>query len=198
MPNIHLAPRLALALLASCSLGACAKEGTPEGTAPSDDASAGIQADAVVPASKSVPAALDDADGLQTVAEALKETGIAGAFEGKGSYTLLAPEDDAFAQLGDAGKQITGAKDHAALAALLKDHILPGYVTPQDISRAIDASKEGQVSMPTISGTKLTFAKSGDKVIVSAPDGSQATLDGIPIAGGSSIAIPVSAVLKKV
>lgn len=188
---------LLLLTAAGLALSACSKEADRDPTTDATaDAVAGTQA--LAPGTKSVPDALDDADGLQTVAEALKETGIGTAFKDKGSYTLLAPRDDAFAGLGDAGKALTGSDDHAALAALLKAHILPGYVTPQDIGAAIDASKDGQVSMATLGGEPLRFTRNGGAIDVTAADGSTATLSGDPVAGGASIAIPISGVLKKV
>lgn len=188
MRQAHLTAAFLASILA---LSGCSKE-----PAPSTEATGSTEA-AAVPTEQSVPDLLDNADGMQVTAEALKETGIAGIFKSKGSYTLLAPEDAAFEQLGDTAKELTQTSDHAALAALLKDHLIPGYLTPQDISAAIDASKDGQVSMAAVSGKELTFAKSGDTVTVSAPDGSEAKIDGAPLSGGSSVAIPVNAILRK-
>ena len=184
------APLFAAALV----LSACS------GKSPSTDSSS--EAAEMTPTSETLPEVLDDADGMQTMAEALKTTGIEGVFNDKGSYTLLAPEDDAFDALGDPAKALTEAKDHAALAALVRSHMLTGYITPEDIAAAIAASKTGKISMPTLGGSTLTFSKSGpnpdDAIIVTADDGSQATLDDEPVAGGSSIAIPVSSVLRKI
>lgn len=179
------APLLATALI----LAACSDK------SPSVDASSDV-AD-VTPTSETLPEMLDDADGMQTMAEALKTTGIEGVFNDKGSYTLLAPEDDAFDALGDPAKALIDAKDHAALAALVRSHMLTGYMTPDDIAAAIAASKTGKVSMPTLGGSSVTFAKAGDAITVTADDGSQATLEDGPVAGGASIAIPVSGVLRK-
>lgn len=189
------ASRMALAALLASTLGLAACSGSSD---PSAQASSGAASEAVVPSSQSLPDALDDADGLQTVAEAIKKTGLTGIFAGNASYTLLAPEDDAFEALGDTGKALVDGDDNAALAALLKDHMLPGYVTPDDIATAIDGSSSGQVVMPSLSGEELTFSKNDDgSIAVSAPDGSQATLDGEAVTGENSIAIPISGVLKK-
>jgi uncharacterized surface protein with fasciclin (FAS1) repeats len=180
---------LALTLLATLglSLGAC-----------SDKDSSGGQTETATPAaSETLPQALDNASGLQTVAEALKETGIEGVFRDNASYTLIAPEDAAFAQLGDPAKQLTEADDHAALAALIKDHMLTGYMTPQDILAAIKANRDGKVAIPTLGGGTLTFTQSGGTVNVAAEDGTQASFDGEAVTGGASIAIPVTGVLKK-
>lgn len=181
---------LTLTLLSAAvlTLGACSgKAASPASSA------ATSQAAATVP--PSLPAALDNADGLQTMAEALKVTGAARTFEGKGSFTLLAPEDDAFAAAGDPDSKLMVPGDHTALDTLVMDHTLPGHVTPQDLSAAIDASPDGQVTVSSLGGADLTFARAGKAITVTAPDGSQAVLDGDPVSGGSSIAIPISNVL---
>jgi uncharacterized surface protein with fasciclin (FAS1) repeats len=180
---------LALTLLAALTLSLAACSGK--------DSSGGQTATATPAASETLPQALDNAAQLQTVAEALKETGIEGVFRENASYTLIAPEDDAFAKLGDPAKQLTEADDHAALAALIKDHMLTGYMTPQDIAAAVKASKDGKVAIPTLGGGTLTFTASGGTVNVAAEDGTQASFDGDPVIGGASIAIPVTGVLKK-
>lgn len=195
MRKVHLTVTLLTA--ATLALGGCSSK-TPS----ADSSSAAADTSATVPAVQSLSDALDNTDGLQTMAEALKETGLSDVFDGNASYTLLAPEDDAFASLGDAGKQITTSSDNAPLAALIRDHMLPGYVTPQDLNAAINASKDGQVSMTTLGGNVLTFSRTtdggDDAITVTAPDGSQAMLDGDPVAGGASLAIPITGVLEKV
>ncbi|WP_156841077.1 fasciclin domain-containing protein [Novosphingobium aquimarinum] len=180
--------RLQLVIMAAIPLALTACSGEPE----KDDTAI------VAPAKASVAAALDDTDGMQTVAEALKETGIDQVFESPGSYTLLAPDDDAFAQLGEARKALTSGEDAAALAALLKAHILPGYVTPKDIGSAIDSSSDKAVTLRTISGSDLVFSRAGDAIVVKSEDGQTARIDGEAIAGNNSVAIPLDTVLKKV
>ena len=187
---------LALLCASGLALAACS------GEAPNDagTATAGVEADTAVlePSSQSVPELLENADGMQTVAEALKQTGLAGIFKGNGSYTLLAPDDATFRALGDSGKALTEGDDNAALAALLKEHMLPGYVSLQDIGNAIDQSKDGSVTMPSLGGDALTFARSGGAITITSPDGATATIDGDPLAGGESVAIPVSGLLREV
>lgn len=173
------------------ALGACSG-----GAAPTDPPSAVVAEAAARP--PSLPQALDNTDGLQTVAEALKVTGIDHAFDGKGSFTLLAPEDDAFAAAGDPEKKLVAPGDHAALAGLIRDHMLPGHVTPRDLGAAIDASTDGLVTISSLGGEPLTFTRSGRTIAVTAPDGTRAVVDGHPVSGGSSIAIPISGVLQKV
>jgi uncharacterized surface protein with fasciclin (FAS1) repeats len=152
----------------------------------------------VAPTKASVAAALENTDGMQSIAEALKETGIDQVFESPGSYTLLAPDDDAFSQLGEARKALTSGEDAAALAALLKAHILPGYVTPKDIGSAIDSSSDKAVTLRTLAGSDLVFSRAGDAIVVKSEDGQTARIDGEAIAGTNGVAIPLDTVLKKV
>lgn len=185
-------PFLALHAAAVCALAlaGCSKSET------APDATASGTATAVAPSDTSVADALDDADGLQVTAEALKQTGLAGIFSGKASYTLLAPTDDAFAKLGDKGKTLTDGANTAALAALLKAHILPGYLTAADIRTAVDKSSGRTMKMRTMAGQEVTFAKDGDALVVSTADGASARMSGDPVAGKGSIALPVDTVLK--
>jgi uncharacterized surface protein with fasciclin (FAS1) repeats len=184
--------------LAACSGGSAPADPPSSIAAEADETEA---AAAAVPSSQpqplALPDALDNADGLQTVAEALKVTGIAGMFAGKGSYTLLAPEDDAFTALGATDKKLIASDDHTALTALMRNHMLIGRVTPGDLGAAIDASKDGKVTMTTLGGNTLVFTRTDQGIAITAPDGSHATLDGDPVTGTSSIAIPISGLLKK-
>ncbi len=171
-------------LLSSLGLSACSSsEDTPEAAA--------------VPSAQSVAALIADADNLTTVAGALEKTGLASVFDGKASYTLLAPEDTAFTALGESGESLTDGSDNAALAALLKEHMLPGYVTLDDLAAAIDASDDGSVSMPNLAGEELTFTREGEAIMVAAPDGKRVTLAKDALAGGQSVAIPVDGLLKQ-
>lgn len=180
------APLLALALLGTSTfaLGGCS----------------GHVADArtQAAASPSLPAALDNVDGLQTMAEALKVTGIARTLQGSASFTLLAPEDDAFAEAGEPDSKLMTLGDHTALAALVRNHMIPGHLTPKALGAVIDSSPDGKVTVNSLGGKALTFRRTGRTIAVTAPDGSQAMLDGDPVSGGSSIAIPISGVLQKI
>lgn len=198
MRKIRQSLALPTALAAALALAACSGSNTPSDAASSaaaiDDGGATAT---LTPESGTLPEAMDNADGMQTMAEALKQTGIAGVFADRGSYTLLVPDDDAFDALGEKAKAVTEADDHAALAALVKDHLLTGYMTPADISAGIDAAKDGALKLKTLGGGTLTFTKSGDTVNVAAEDGSKASFETGTVAAGSSVAIPLNGVLRK-
>lgn len=177
--------RSLVALLAAVllPLASCSK-GTPS---PSSEAASGT-----------LPAALADTGDMSKIAKALTDTGIAGIFQDKGgSYTLLAPTDAAFAKFKDADKLFSGDEGRAALAELLRQQILPGYLQPDDISAAIKTAKDGKVTMTTMDGSDLQFSMDNGTILVTSPDGVTAHVTGKPVKGEKSLAIPVDAVLKK-
>jgi uncharacterized surface protein with fasciclin (FAS1) repeats len=148
------------------------------------------------PSNKTLAEAIASTDKLSTVSGALRDTGLAQVFDGGGSYTMLAPEDAAFARLGDAGKALSQPENKAEMAALLRDHIVPGYLTPDDNKAAIDA-QHGTAKVETMGDHQLTFARSGDGLQVTGADGSQAMIAGDAVKAGNGVAIPVDGVLKK-
>ncbi|MEO1968300.1 MAG: fasciclin domain-containing protein [Sphingomonadaceae bacterium] len=131
---------------------------------------------------------------LSTLAKAVKESELDSVFDGKASYTLLAPDNDAFAKLGDKAATLMSADQRPVLIALLRQHLLPGFVAPEDISKAI-ASKGGPVTMTTLGGTDVTFSKQGDTIMVANGDGSKASFVGNATGANNGVVIPLDAVL---
>jgi len=174
---------LALATLAGCG----EKPGDGKTTAANANTASGTLASAV-----------SGAAGMSTVAGALKSSGLATVFDGNAPYTLLAPDDDAFGALGDAGAALKTPENAAAMAAVLRAHTLPGFVTRADLDAALTAAKGKPVKMKTMAGDEVSFARAGDTIAVTAPDGSSAKLDGKEIAASNGVALPIDAVLKKV
>lgn len=128
---------------------------------------------------------------LSGVAELVESTGMNEVLAAAPNYTLLAPTNEALSAL-------TGSDegDTAAKAALLRGHLLPGYVTLDDIKAAIAASKAGSVTMQTMAQTPVTFTSEGDGVIVATEDGATATITGAGLRGGNGVILPVNGVLK--
>jgi uncharacterized surface protein with fasciclin (FAS1) repeats len=176
-------------LLAAATLQGCSKQ---------DDKNQSPAAAANQSGEKNLADALGKQDDLSNTAEALKSTGLNGIFANAGSYTLLAPNDAAFAKLGDKRQLLAGEANRAALAAAVRDHLVPGYLTRDDIAKAIDAAGGKPVKMATLGSGQLSFAKTGDAITVTAADGTSGKLDGDAVSAGSSIALPVDTVLKKV
>jgi uncharacterized surface protein with fasciclin (FAS1) repeats len=122
-----------------------------------------------------------DAGAYKTLAKALETAGLVETLKGKGPYTLLAPDDAAFAKLPE-GKLDALMKDKAQLAALLKKHVIAGEVTYEQLK----AMKE----VKTLGGTLKLAVKEGALMIGDAKVGTGEK----KCANG--IIIPVQAVLQ--
>lgn len=177
-----LAAAAALLPLAACSNDADnAQSGKTASAQPSGDTLAGEMA---------------KQDDLSAVSGALRDTGLSQTFDSAGSYTIFAPTNDAFGKLGDTGKALRQPDQRAVLTAVLRDHIVPGYLTPDDIGTAIDA-QGGRVKVQTMGDHKLTFTRDGSGYRVAAEDGSSAMIAGNATTASNGVAIPIDGVLKK-
>ena len=175
----HLAAAIALAL-AACSGGDEAGEQAAQ-TEVSDETLATLVA--------------GDAE-LVTASQGIEEAGLTQVFEGVAAYTFLAPTDEAFDKLGEASADLRTPEQRPAMAAILRDHIVPGYLTPDDIRNAIELSGDDSVQMRTTGGHVLTFTADGDAITVTAEDGATARLSGEALRARNGVAIPLDGVLK--
>jgi uncharacterized surface protein with fasciclin (FAS1) repeats len=147
---------------------------------------------------ETLSAMVEDADGLSVVSDGLGDAGLMQVLDGAAAYTLFAPQDSAFEALGEPGEALREAEQRPVLVAVLRDHIVPGYLTPDDIRYAIDQAGDGKVAMKTMGGHTLTFTAEGDTVTVTNEDGSSARFAGAALRASNGVAIPVDGVLKKV
>ena len=179
-------PLVAAYAAATLTLGACADEAAEEQAEQTGEAE---------PSGDTLAEALSGAEGLGTVSEALRDVGLTQVFDGAGSYTILAPSDEAFAALGETGEALTEPDQRAAMAAILRDHIVPGYLTPADIEAAIEA-QGGTVQAETMGEQTVRFTRDGDGVRVTSEDGSTAMIAGEALRASNGVAIPLDGVLK--
>ena len=186
--RMHRPSVILLGALALVSLAACDRAG--DSTAPVAGAAQGSAA--------TLTRAIDGAPGLSTVSAALKGTGLATVFEGAAPYTLLAPDDDAFGKLGASAAMLKAPENGAAMAAVIKAHVLPGYLTVADINAALKAAQGKPVRMKTMAGDEVTFTRTGEVLTATAADGSTAKVSGSELTSGNGVAIPIDTVLKKV
>lgn len=120
---------------------------------------------------------------LATVASALNATsslyqavvdaGLGGAFAGADGWTVLAPNNSAFAAAeGFLGE---GEFTDAQITEILQYHVLPDAVTNSSELLALLAENDGEVSVPSATGEAVVITQAGDGSI-SFNDG-QASLD---------------------
>ena len=175
---------LAAALLLTTGLAAC---GDTDETEVAGEAEVGNETLATALAAE------DDLDVLNT---AMSETGLGQVFDGSAAYTVLAPNDAAF-EKATLNAEMEGDERNALLAAILRDHIIPGAVTPDDISTAIKA-QQGDIKMTTMGSGELTFSQNdAGTLMVTDAEGHSATLTGAPILATNGVAIPIDTVLRQ-
>lgn len=143
----------------------------------------------------SLTSLIEEAPELTKLSAALDRTGLETVFDGKGSYTILAPNDAAFAALGDKAEALSQPEQNAALAAALRGHILAGTMARADIGKAIDASAEKQVKVRTLGSGTVTFKRQGDAIVVTGSDGSSAQLLDSEMVGANGSALVIDKVL---
>jgi len=124
------------------------------------------------------------AAGSQTIAAGLpqgsrfmaaaKAAGLDKTLAGPGPYTVLIPDDSAFAAL-PAGTMDKPAdpQQRAGVTSILTYHILPGTVLAADIGKTIDNAK-GKAVIMTVGGQTFTASKYGDKIVFTDSAGHQA------------------------
>jgi uncharacterized surface protein with fasciclin (FAS1) repeats len=159
---------------------------------------AGEAAEGEEPGSGTLASMIADDGDLSVVTDALGNVGLSQVFDGAAAYTILAPQDAVFQQLGEAGEDLRSEEQRAAMAAILRDHIVPGYLTPDDIRAAIEQSDDGTVEMTSMADRTLTFISEGDIVTVKAEDGATARFTGEALRASNGVAIPVDGLLKAV
>ncbi len=173
-----------LCALAACSFSALSACG---GDTPAEDASASGEI-----GSETLAALIDDSPDLSTTAEILGDTGLQSVFDGNAPYTVFAPTNEAFAAQ---DIPLEGEEAQAARVAILREHIVPGFLTRADIVGAVESSG-GSVEMQTMGSNTLTFTQDGDTLVIASSDGSQARETGAGISGANGSVFPVDGVLK--
>jgi uncharacterized surface protein with fasciclin (FAS1) repeats len=83
------------------------------------------------------------------------------------------------------------------MAAVLRDHIVAGYLTPDDIKTAIDAQGGRAVEVETMGDHKLMFSLAGEDIKVTGEDGTSALLTGASVRASNGVAIALDTVLKR-
>ena len=176
---------LAGAILGLAALPACSESA-------GDDASGAAATEDE--GTRTLAASLGDLPDMASLNGAISAAELGSVFDGPGSYTLLAPNDAAFEALGPTATSLMAEDQRPVLVGLLRAHILPGHLTPEAIGEAIDG-QGGEVSMTTLGGGAVTFAREGDTIIVSNGNGSTAKLTGNAAAASNGVIIPLDTVL---
>ena len=127
--------------------------------------------------------------------KAAKAAGLDATLAGPGPYTVIVPDDAAFAKLPQGTMDnMLKPESRNELTRLMTYHILPGTVLVEDIGKAIDTGK-GKALLATMGGGTLTATREGDKIVLTDGDGHKATMAGTDETLANGVIHRVDAVL---
>lgn len=102
---------------------------------------------------------------VSSLVEAVEQAGLAQIFEAPAGYTVVAPPNEAFAQIGGKSSPVPPA----ILAAMLREHMLPGQLDIDAIRSAI-GENGGKVTLATLGTGMIEFTFDGDTVVATHTD----------------------------
>ena len=105
---------------------------------------------------------------------AAKAAGLDQTLAGAGPYTVLVPDDAAFAKA-PAGTLDSKPENRGQLTGIITNLFLQGTVMAADIEKAIDTGK-GKALLATMGGGTLTATKDGGKLVLTDAKGNKATV----------------------
>ena len=113
----------------------------------------------------SIAGAALETNSLSTLVTAVKAADLVDTLDGKGSFTVFAPNNDAFAKVPENTLANLLKRDNSAqLKSVLLRHVLPTIYLSEAIS---DGTKEFQ----TVGGEKIKITKSNDGVTIESSAG---------------------------
>lgn len=127
-------------------------------------------------ASKTIAENAPNAKNLKTLVAAVKAAGLVKTLDGKGPFTVFAPDDKAFAKL-PAGTVETLVKpeNKAMLTKILTYHVVPAKATAEAAMKMIK-DDGGKHVVKTVEGETLTLAMKGKKLTITDAKGNVATV----------------------
>ena len=162
---------------------------------PADEADAVAAAEGEEVTNGTLASELADLDGFSFVESTLDDTGLSTAFDGAAAYTVLAPRDAAFESLGDEAALLSQPQNRAIAVALVRDHVLPGALTPDDIRNAVANTEGGEVTMTTLGDSTITFSMNGEDLMASIDGGEPTLLPTSWTRASNGVVIPIDGVL---
>ena len=158
------------------------------------ESGAGSEAGEAAVSTKTMATLIAGESELSKVADILSDAGLSEMLDGNASYILFAPTD---AALEGFEADMSAEDARAVRVAILREHMVPGFLTRQDIQKALDAAAGNPVEMQTLGSNPLVFTNSGDTIMVASKDGSAPVAMSEGIAASNGVVFPIDGVLKE-
>lgn len=128
--------------------------------------------------------------------KAVNAAGLTDIFTGDQSFTILAPDNQAFEKL-PAGMLDTllNPANKSALIALLNNHVIPGKLSAKQIAALIKANN-GQTTLTTLTGSKLVVKINADRNLVLVDEsGAESVIKRFDIPYGNTVIFVIGSVI---
>lgn len=195
-----LAVTVILALAISAFAAGCGSDDSSTKTASSDTSMQSTSMEqtgvtvggALMTPDRDIVANAADASNVTTLVAAVKQAGLVKTLQGKGPFTVFAPDNDAFAKL---PKKTTDSlmmdANKKSLATILTYHVVAG---------AYDAAKLKQIAadggtITTVEGGKLTPVVKGGKVEIEDESGGTVTVTQADVKSSNGVTHVINGVL---
>ena len=167
--------------VSACNNDGAGGNAAPEAQTPEAEKAAGT---------KTIAAGLEPNSPFMTAAKA---AGLDQTLAGPGPYTVLVPDDAAFAGAPE-GTFDAKPENRAQLTGVITNMILPGTVLAADIDKAIEAGK-GKAVLATMGGGTITATKEDGKTVLTDSAGKKAVVTQADQQFSNGVVHRVSAVL---
>lgn len=177
--SLHVqAIRLAAFVSLAAGLGACQKDDNQQADESTIEAGANN--------SEMLTSAIAKIGDLSTSSKLIGVAQLGPAIDGKGSYTLFLPVDEAWTSLATTERAaIESAENRPQLIAVLRQHISPGFVLATDLEKGL-SRKNGEVTLTTMGATPITLHKDGETIMLGKSKEAPRIV-GAPIVAGNDV-----------
>ena len=176
-PHLSSTRRLPVVIALALAMTGCQDSGTDN----TEDVVADTNAN-----NKTLTAALSNNADLSISARLVGAAQLGQALDGKGSYTVFLPVDDAWKSLdADEREAIETTENRPQLIAVLRQHIAPGYVLASDLERGF-SKKDGAITLSTMGSTPITLHRDGEEITLGQGKDSPRII-GSPIVAGNDV-----------
>lgn len=183
MPRVNQSSRLGAIKLAAlitlaASLGACQNDGNQAADQTEIKGSAND--------SEVLTTAIGKISDLSISTKLIGAAQLGPALDGKGSYTLFLPVDDAWTSLKATERQaIESAENRPQLIAVLRQHIAPGYVLATDLEKGL-SRKDGVVTLTTMGAMPISLYRNGETITLGQSKAAPRIV-GAPVVAGNDV-----------
>jgi uncharacterized surface protein with fasciclin (FAS1) repeats len=185
---------LGLTALVAAGCGSDDKSSTSmSGATAASDTSGGVEVGgAMMTPDRDIVANASDASNVTTLVALVKQADLVETLQGKGPFTVFAPDNDAFAKLPKATTDsLMEDKNKKTLAKILTYHVVAGSYDAAQIQQLADEGK----TLTTVEGEKLTPEVEGDKVLIKDANGDTVTVTQADIKSSNGVTHIVDGVL---